>query len=310
MKISEVFDVFSRRTPRPVKGPKALTQAFRNRILMVCRDRFSNVDKDFSGEDYRGEFMEEVHRRLTYLVGKAQLSGQGHFNSKGEDVARYLLDCRDEHFLDFVEYIFQAKCYRRVCTDENTLVQDINHLFLLDDLPYAVTPFVREKCTEELHGVLREVEVLVAYPKVIRRDDQVLYSQAIAPAIQLLIDKGFAVANEEFLKALEDYRRGEYGDCLTKCCSAFESTMKVICARKGLPYAETDTAGTLLSAILSNSNLENFFEQPLVIIATLRNRLSSSHGGGNQPRVVSPHKAKYALNSTAAAILLLVEECT
>jgi hypothetical protein len=51
-------------------------------------------------------------------------------------------------------------------------------------------------------------------------------------------------------------------------------------------------------------------EQPLSIVATLRNRLSKSHGAGIQQRDIPPHIAKYAINATAAAILLLVEQCT
>jgi hypothetical protein len=44
-------------------------------------------------------------------------------------------------------------------------------------------------------------------------------------------------------------------------------------------------------------------------IATLRNKLGSAHSAGTQQRSVSQHLAKYAINATAAAILLLVEEC-
>jgi hypothetical protein len=45
-----------------------------------------------------------------------------------------------------------------------------------------------------------------------------------------------------------------------------------------------------------------------MIVATLRNRLSKAHGAGVQIRNVPRHLAAYALNSTAAAILLLVAE--
>jgi hypothetical protein len=55
--------------------------------------------------------------------------------------------------------------------------------------------------------------------------------------------------------------------------------------------------------------MESYFDQPLLLIATMRNRLSSSHGAGAQPRVVPAHRARYVINATAAAILLLVEEC-
>ena len=217
--------------------------------------------------------------------------------------------CQDEHFLDFIEYIFQVDSYWRACPQENVMVEEINQLFVLEDLPYALTPFVRETRTEQFQGRPREVQAVVSAPRVVLREHQVTYAEAIQPAIQLLADKRFSSANQEFLGALEDYRKARYADCLTKCCSAFESTMKLICARRGWPHSATDTAEPLLKVILAKSNLDSYFEHPLLNIATLRNRLSSARGGGAQPRSVPPHRARYAINATAAAILLLVEEC-
>ena len=150
---------------------------------------------------------------------------------------------------------------------------------------------------------------LVSYPKVVLREDQVLHAEAVAPAIQLLGDRGFASANQEFLSGLEDYRKGRYGDCITKCGSAFESTMKLICTRRNWTYEQTDTASALLRVVLEKSGMEPYFEQPLMVIATIRNRLSSSHGAGAEPRRLPAHRARYVINATAAAILLLVEEC-
>jgi hypothetical protein len=84
---------------------------------------------------------------------------------------------------------------------------------------------------------------------------------------------------------LEDYRKGDYGDCLTKCSSAFESTMKIICDRRGWPYSQNDAARPLVQIIFQHTQLEqNHFEQPLMHIATLRNKLSKSHGAGTQQR--------------------------
>jgi hypothetical protein len=64
----------------------------------------------------------------------------------------------------------------------------------------------------------------------------------------------------------------------------------------------------LLTIVLNNSSLDRFFEQPLMLIATMRNRLSSSHGGGTSVRGVTRHVAQYAVTSTAAAVVLLVHE--
>jgi hypothetical protein len=91
-----------------------------------------------------------------------------------------------------------------------------------------------------------EVQALGSFTKVVLREDQVTYTESVEPAIHLLADKGFASANQEFLAALNEYHRGRYGDCLTKCGSAFKSTMKLICDRRRWAYQPTDQRGRSL----------------------------------------------------------------
>ncbi|MCK9354087.1 MAG: hypothetical protein M0P59_07995 [Gallionella sp.] len=135
-----------------------------------------------------------------------------------------------------------------------------------------------------------------------------MYQSAIQPTLQLLRHSDFVSANKEFMEALDDYRKADYGDCLTKCGSTFESVLKVICARNNWPYSASDTASPLLKTVVSKSGMEPFFEQPLILVATIRNKLSNSHGAGLTPRDVTEAKAEYAINATASAILLLVKE--
>lgn len=135
-----------------------------------------------------------------------------------------------------------------------------------------------------------------------------MLSEAIEPVLRLLSQPGLASANQEFLEALRHYRRGEYGDCLTECGSAFESTVKLICHRRGWTYKQTDSLAHLLKVYFDHSQLDRFFETPLLLVGTIRNRLSKSHGAGVVPKDASHHIAQYAVNSTVAAILLLVAE--
>lgn len=195
-------------------------------------------------------------------------------------------------------------------SEENQVVDALNELFRVENAPYQLTPCVK---VEELdrnarfgHGA--NVIRTVAYPKVVRAEDEVTHREAIDPALSVLSAPHFEVPNLEFRDALDEYRKGHYGDCLTKCGSAFESVLKVLCQRNGCPFNERDTAAPLLKLVVSNSTLDPFFEQPLILIATLRNRLSSSHGGGTSVRSVQRHVAQYAITSTAAAIVLLAHE--
>jgi Abortive infection C-terminus len=275
---------------------------------MLCTDVFGR-ERD---SPHPTEFWPQIHKRLQYLVGSPTLVKDVRTHSFMGEVVAFLRSCPDGKFLDFIECIFQADDYRKFWSQRDYLVSDINDLLLVDDIPYAVTRSVWKLEKAPLYGgQLQEREELVAHPKVICRDDEATHTLAIEPALTLLRDHHFTSANQEFLDALSDYRKGDYGDCLVKCGSAFESTMKLICDRKGWPYSQSDTARPLLQVIFQNSQLEqNLFEQALMNIATLRNKLSNAHGAGTQQRNIPQHLAKYAINATAAAMLLLVEECT
>jgi len=124
MNIRQILGVFSRRkVAGQVLAP--LPKAFRTRVLMLCNDRFGPRTRRLSDfhSDYRPELWNEMHRRLSFLVGRPRLS-PGSSGSPAEDLNQFLWACSDEHFLSFVESLFQVDCYGRSCTDENDLVDD------------------------------------------------------------------------------------------------------------------------------------------------------------------------------------------
>lgn len=309
MNFTQIFDVFSRRHNGSKKGTKPLTSTFRNRTLMLCDDMLSDLDSDNIPRNHSVLFWKQIRKYLLFLHGSKKLYKNSGETTHEYDTNLFLSKCRDDHFLDFVEYIFKTDIYWRIRNDENKLVEEINQLFSIDELPYALTPFIREKQTETINGNESEFTTISNYPKIILREDEIMYSATIKPTLNLLNEKELFSANIEFIEALEDFRKNDFGDCLTKCGSAFESTMKIICKRNRWMYHSNDTSKKLIKIIIENSELESFFEQPLMLIATLRNRLSKSHGSGTKKRKISKHKANYAINATASAILLLADEC-
>jgi hypothetical protein len=84
--------------------------------------------------------------------------------------------------------------------------------------------------------------------------------------------------------------------------------MKVICDKKCWPYKQTDTAGTLVKTVITNTTLENYFEPLLIGVATIRNKMSTAHGGLTTIKEPARHIAQYALNMTASAMLVLTQE--
>ena len=306
-KLASIFDAFSRRSAPQANGykPDAISGTLRNRVLLLYRDLLSGQwpNRYASRGNYAQEFWEDMATLLQHLYGKFQLSTT-RTHSAVDDAFGFVCECDPGHFFDFLELTFKTECLQRVIFDRNELVDAINEIFRVENAPYQLTPVVTEH--EKAHGGGTYIHT-VALPKVVRAEDEVTYSEAVAPALSVLDAPHFKTANLEFRDALEEYRKGHYGDCLTKCNSAFESVMKALCKRNQWPFDETkSTARPLLDTIMFHSTLDKFFKDPLALIATMRNRLSSSHGGGTAVRNVERHVAQYAITSTAAAIVLLV----
>ncbi|MCY3748805.1 MAG: hypothetical protein OXG64_05865 [Chloroflexi bacterium] len=295
-----MFDVHSRRHPHEA-SKYDIPLPLRMRILFLYRD----IAED-DGQVGIREFLLQMHRSLEYLLGRSHLTNKFPHDPV-DDVWYFLQICETKEFFDFLELSFKLEVSWRILS--NDTVDAINELLKIDDAPYRITRIV--EISEEVEGPYGRTHHtlrVTSHPKVIRVDEEMTYREAVQPALSALSAPHFSAANSELLEAMEDYRKGDYGDSLTKSCSALESVMKVICERKGWPYSESDTASRLLDTVIGRSTLDVFFVQPILLIATIRNRLSTSHGGGTNVRSVDAHVAQFSITSTAAAIVLLVRE--
>lgn len=297
--LGNIFDVFSKREQQESKKPRPISETFRNRYLMLLKEFFSSSIH---------ETLIELHKKLCFLHGRHQLTKNAYQGmSPVDDVVSFIMSCDDDHLLDSIEYIFQVLSFHKRHKEEG-FIKQINEFFLFDKLPYYLTQTVWEEVDSSFHGTPTKTQQLRELPKVIRKDSDVVHNTAVEPALTLLRKPDLLNANEEFLLALQDYRKGNYKDSVSKCCSALESVMKVICKRRKFNFNEKQTASPLLQTIINNSQLDSFWEQPIMLIATIRNRLSYSHGAGHEKKEVPEHVAKYSINATASAILLLCDE--
>lgn len=146
-----------------------------------------------------------------------------------------------------------------------------------------------------------------------RKENEAAVRKPLTPGfrqrtLMLLRDAGGGSLYAEFMAALEDYRHRKFGDCVTKCNASYESVMKVICGQKRFGYSERDSTAKLLRTIMAQTQMEGFWETPLMVVSTLRNKLSSAHGAGENAKVVPEHVARYAMNMTASAIVFLNDQ--
>jgi len=218
------------------------------------------------------------------------------------EIKQYLLSRSPvERQLSVIELIFRAiDTFAREGISGNTLRSEIDP----DD------------AINELNTRFRENGVGYQYQSgdIIRVDSDILHSEAVIPAFNLLRDPVFKGANEEFLSAHAHYRNGNCKECIVDCAKSFESTMKIICDKRGWPCAAGDTASKLVGTILDNGLVDKFWQTHF---SALRNMLSSgiptprnkvaAHGQGADISEVPQYLASYILHQTAATILMLVE---
>ncbi len=142
--------------------------------------------------------------------------------------------------------------------------------------------------------------------RIHKRADQAVHQLAILPALQLLSKRRFRGPQEEFLKAHEQYRNGDFKEAMVSCGKAFESTLRVICDSQGWAYNPNKaTASELIEIFRSKGAFPAHLVEPLKIISTNRNK-GGGHGQGGSPTTVPESLATFQINYTASVILYLV----
>ena len=283
------------------------------RVLLFIRDAYTGTWRSPGSTprgDYGVRFWEEMHNVLQHLYGRLKLSTDPSARSPLEDGLVFAESCDTASFCDFLEAIFKIESTGHVFWDQNELVEPLNLILRSENVPYQLTPVVtHEEPNAGPYGQGTAIYV-VALPKVVRVDDEITHTEAVVPALTVLADPAYRAANEEFRKALEDYRKCDFEDCLVKCGSGFESVLKVLCQKNRIAFdANRDTAGPLLDKVLCKSRVDTVtFKEPLAAVGRMRNRLSAAHGGGATVKTVERHVAQYAITATAAAIVLLVHD--
>jgi len=219
-----------------------------------------------------------------------------------EHLGAFLLSSDDhERVLDVIELSFQQI---------DTVVRRPS---FYGDEPLKLTP---DSAIEELNARFLEHGIGYQYHggQIVRLDSEIIHSEVVRPALQLLADRRYQGANDEFLTAHEHYRHGRYKECLNECLKAFESTMKSICQIRGWTYSENNTAKRLIGICLQNGLVPLFLETQMNAlrallesgIPTVRHKLGG-HGQGTEEVKIPSYYASYMLHMTATTIKFTVE---
>ena len=167
---------------------------------------------------------------------------------------------------------------------------------------------------EELNARFREhgVAYQIVGGKAVKTGSVFTHDEIVKPALIVLHDQRFEGADFEFRRAHEHHRHGRHEEAIADCLKALESTLKVICKRRGWEFEETDGAKRLIAIAFAHELIPKELEGQFGAlrgalesgVPTIRNKMSG-HGAGEKPRRVPEHLAAYALHLTASAMLFL-----
>ncbi|MCK5677189.1 MAG: hypothetical protein KAH72_01755 [Flavobacteriaceae bacterium] len=155
-------------------------------------------------------------------------------------------------------------------------------------------------------------QIDIVKDQIIRVDSKYVHKETIQKVFLLLNDIQFENVDDEYRKAFEELKNGNYEGVLVEANKAFESTMKIICELKGYGLPTKHTASALIAHLKKNDFIENFqtdkfngLAKTLESVSMMRNH-QAGHGQGVKKRELSSIFAEYALQVTASNILLLI----
>lgn len=287
---------FSRRNaPPPSQLRYDVPETVRDRILAIL-------------DHYLGDgrsvpiFLAEMEDLLSRQYGQLRSSSYRAARRSDIPVIEHFCCCPDEQALDFIEACFQlsVQCGGQIAVDE------INAVFRQEGVGYELTKFLGPATSKGTVIVGKQLAP-DQLPRIIRVDEQSAHTEMVAPALSLLTNPIFAIANAEILKSFSDYRSARYEDSITSCGSAFESVLKTICDEKGWAYhRDRDTCSKLVDVCHTNGLFPSFYVELFRRVGTVRNKLGDAHGRGPIPQHdPGAAHAEHMLHMTCSHIILL-----
>jgi hypothetical protein len=147
------------------------------------------------------------------------------------------------------------------------------------------------------------------YP-IIRKRGETLQEESMKECLALLADPAYRIANEQFIKAHQHFRAGEWDQCIAYCGSAFESTLKAALEKWVVAYKKDTAANALIQACVKAGIFPQTYENSLIGIANVRNALSdTTHGRTPATQIIPDQRNAEHLLYVTAANIVFVSKC-
>ena len=305
-----IIDLYSKRQKR-LRGDvpdvyvyDQLPEALRNQIVYIWQESLGNPHSNRFYDGQAPGMYKLIVDVLCREYGVLNLPGTVRYRTRDDidELTTFFTQEKNvEHAMDVVELTFKII---------NGATRSYEYLFRRNASAIA------DAAIEELNGRFKEHGIGYQFVnnEIVRVDSEFVHAEVVITALRLLNRDGYKNVQDEFLKAHEHYRHGNSKEALNECLKAFESTMKVICDKRGWSYGSGDTAKGLIQLCLDNELVPSFWQSNFVSLRSLleggiptgRNKLSG-HGQGSSAIAVPDHLVAYMLHMTASTIVFLCE---
>lgn len=296
-----IFDLYSKRN-------KVENDIYEYEIISKLRIQINYIIKDFLIKNElkysRERIVNFVYEALTREHAKQELyySPIGGYMSEESQIEHYILEEKNNDFvIDAIEICF--KCISKI------------NIFTNGTGEYPKY-YDSENAIADLNTRFRENGIGYRFENnmIIKIDNELLHNEITKPTLSFLSNEIFKTVNEEYLKAHEHFKNGNFKEAIVECLKSFESTIKMICEIKGWNYNQKDTSSKLIQIIFDNELVPDYMQTKIKSlrsllessIPTIRNR-TSSHGQGVQSISVDESLASYTINITGSTIKFLIE---
>lgn len=274
---------------------------FRNKLVYLVVDVLRPWAEEIMSPFGRSSPSDTEPYRITE---DAILRKYGYGPLPGDTLGGYIHQADTDYLLDFIE-LFLVVSVQCVDPSERNAGKKYQAL---------------KSAVERLNAILKEHRIGYEFvqSQMIRKDSEFLHREIIKEAINLLYVEGFDGALTEFMRAIElsqEEKKESWADAITNANRAFESTMKAICDKHGIPYRkDKDTAKDLIQKMYDSGflmpYLQNFTDQLRIMMTsglpTIRSR-QAAHGHGLKPKDIQRSYVQFALHLAGTFIVFLIQ---
>ncbi|MFA5867818.1 MAG: hypothetical protein WC891_07670 [Actinomycetota bacterium] len=190
-----------------------------------------------------------------------------------DDLKAWIQTTPQESLFDFIEVAIINMSESNL----TTLVKDINDLFQREMIGFEI-----------VNG------------NIIDKSDEFLHQEVVLQPILGLKAGGFEKAEQDFMKALQEYAHKDYAGALTSANTAQESVMKRILG------VEKGVSSDLVKTLVERGIIPSYMQNKMLLPVSIRNKDSDAHGRLD-PIDVTPELAQYAIHCVGANVVFLLK---